>query len=163
MSRTAILQLAVTVLGLSSCGGRTSNYACGIAAMAGLSLVLEQFNRPGTALAEAPSSLPDALPVRLALGPALRSIVGRGDSGVVVGVEGTIPPTHQIGFGVLVQDPGGKAKGVILYEGSAVEGAPKLGAVNLAGKNVPLIGIRLDIGQFENTACPTFPDSVAGG
>jgi hypothetical protein len=63
----------------------------------------------------------------------------------------------------LVQDPAGGAKGVILYEGSAVEGAPKLGNVNVAGKDVPLIGIRLDIGQYENAACPTFPDSVAGG
>lgn len=161
MIRARILHVGLAVLGLVSCGGRTSNYACGIAAMAGLSLVLEQFNRPGTALAESPTTLPDALPVRVALGPALRSVIGRGDSGVVVGVEGTVPPTHQIGFGVLVQDPAGKARGVILYEGSAIEGAPKLGKVNVAGKDVPLIGIRLDIGQYENAACPTFPDSVA--
>ena len=160
MNRAPILPLCATVLSLVSCSGRTSNYACGVAAMAGLSLILEQFNRPGSALAEAPSALPDALPVRLALGPALTSVVGRGDSDVVVGVEGAIPPTHQIGFGVLVQDPAGKAKGVILYEGSPVEGALKLGSVNVLGKNVPLIGIRLDIGQYENAACPTFPDSL---
>jgi len=163
MIRARFLQLALTVLGLASCSGRTSNYACGVAAMAGLSLVLEQFNRPGSALAEAPPTVPDVLPVRLALGPALRSVAGRGDSGIVVGVEGTIPATHQIGFGVLVQDPGGRVTGVILYEGSPIEGAPKLGMVNVAGKNVPLLGIRLDIAQYENAACPTFPDSVAGG
>lgn len=163
MIRARILQVGLAVLGLASCSGRTSNYACGIAAMAGLSLVLEQFNRPGSALAESPTVLPDALPVRLALGPALRSVVGRGDSGVVIGVEGAVPPTYQIGFGVLVQDPAGKARGVILYEGSPIDGAPKLGKVNVAGKDVPLIGIRLDMGQYENAACPTFPDSVAGG
>jgi hypothetical protein len=156
MNPARILTVAGTVLGLISCNGRTSNYACGIAAMAGLSLVLEQFNRPGRALAEAPTTLPDAVPVRLALGPALRSVVGRGDSGIVVGVEGSIPPTHQVGFGVLVQDPGGQVKGVILYEGSPIDGAPKLGVVNVLGKNIPLIGIRLDIGQYENAACPTF-------
>jgi hypothetical protein len=158
MIRARLIPLSLAVLGLTSCGGRTSNYACGVAAMAGLSLVLEQFNRPGSALAEAPSTLPEALPVRLALGPALKSVVGRGDSGIVIGVEGTIPPTHQVGFGVLVQDPRGTLKGVILYEGAAVDGAPKLGTVNVAGKNVPLIGIRLDIGQYENSACPMFPD-----
>jgi hypothetical protein len=163
MIRARILHVGLSVLGLASCSGRTSNYACGLAAMAGLSLVLEQFNRPGNALAESPTVLPDALPVRLALGPALRSVVGRGDSGVVVGVEGAVPPTHQIGFGVLVQDPDGKARGVILYEGSPIDGAPKLGKVNVAGKDVPLIGIRLDMGLYENAACPTFPDSVAGG
>lgn len=163
MIRARVFLLGLGLPGLVSCSGRTSNYACGIAAMAGLSLLLEQFNRPGSALAEPPASLPDALPVRLALGPALQSVVGRGDSGIVVGVEGAIPPTHQIGFGVLVQEPGGIVRGVILYEGSAVDGAPRLGTVNVAGKNVPLIGIRLDVGQYQNAACPIFADSVADG
>ncbi len=163
MRRSPAIHCTILLAVLTGCERRTGDFGCGLAAMAGLSLVLEQFNRPGSALARPPADLPDALPVRLALGPALRSVVGRGDSGIVVGVEGSIPPTHQVGFGVLVQDPDGRAKGVILYEGSPIEGAPELGAVNLLGKNIPLIGIRLDIGQYENAACPTFPDSVGSG
>jgi len=152
--------LGLTIL--AGCGGQGSNYGCGVAAMAGLSLVLEQFNRPGSTLGAAPSQLPESLPVRLALGPALRAVAGRGDSGVVIGVEGTIPPTHQIGFGVLVVDSTAHATGVILFEGSPVQGAPALGMVNLGTRNVPLIGIRLDPRRFENEACPIFPDSLRG-
>ena len=72
--------IATAVLGvmlLAGCGGRASNYGCGLAAMAGLSLVLEQFNRPGSTVGTAPAELPGSLPVRLALGPALRAVAGR--------------------------------------------------------------------------------------
>jgi hypothetical protein len=150
-----------SLLGLpaSACGGRTSDYGCGVAAMAGLSLILDQFNRPGTALASPPARLPESLPVRLALGPALRSVVGRSDTALVVGVEGAIPPTHQVGFGVLVQEAGGP-RGVILYEGPPIPGAPTLGLVNVGGKNVPLIGIRIELARYERPGCPIFPDSL---
>lgn len=150
----------IGLLLLAGCGGRSSNYRCGMAAMAGLSMVLEQFNRPGSTLGAAPAQLPESLPVRLALGPALRAVAGRGDSGVVIGVEGTIPPSHEVGFGVLVLDPSGHLAGVILFEGAPVQGAPKLGMVNLGSRNVPLIGIQLDLQRFQNAACPIFPDSV---
>ncbi len=152
-----------TVMLLASCSGKSSNYGCGVAAMAGLSLVLEQFNRPGSTLGAAPEHLPESLPVRVALGPALRSVAGRGDSGVVIGVEGAIPPSHQIGFGVLVLDPEAHPRGVILFEGAPVQGAPNLGLVNLGDRNVPLIGIQLDLQRFQNDACPIFPDSLTPG
>ncbi len=157
MRRVPKLLAALLLAGFTGCERRTSDFGCGLAAMAGLSLVLEEFNRPGRALAAAPSTLPDSLPVRLALGPLLGSVVGRNDTSLVVGVEGAIPPTHTIGFGVLVQNPAGAAAGVILYEGQPIQGAPQLGIVNLGSKNVPLLGIRLDLGQFENPDCPTFP------
>jgi hypothetical protein len=152
--------LGSILLALTAACGRRSDYGCGIAAMAGLSLLIEEFGRPGNTLAQAPANLPESLPVRLALGPAFHSVVGRSDTSVVVGVEGTVPPSHQIGFGVLVQSPDGRARGVILYEGSPVQGAPRLGIVNVGGKDVPLIGIRLELGRFERPGCPIFPDSL---
>ncbi|MGQ0701918.1 MAG: hypothetical protein ACT4PM_02145 [Gemmatimonadales bacterium] len=155
-----VLLLGSVLLGTASCGRRTSDYSCGLAAMAGLSLVVEQFTRPGTTLGAAPATLPDQLPVRIALGPALRSVVGRSDTLLIVGVEGTLPPEPQVGFGVLIVNPQDQAEGVILYEGAPIAGAPRLGTVNLGTRDVPLLGLQIDLRQFENAACPTFPDSL---
>jgi hypothetical protein len=61
---------------------------------------------------------------------------------------------------VLVLDQNGKARGVLLYEGIPVEGAPEIGTVSLGDSTVPLIGIQLDPAKIEDPACPLFPDTV---
>src|SRR2546425_11681681 len=110
----------VTCLGLlaliPACSAKPGNYRCGLAAMAGQSLLLDQFNQPGTVLGELPRTIPAALPVRVALGPAFRSVTGRADSLLIVGVEGAVPATPPLGFGVLVVNPAGSAEGVLLYQ-----------------------------------------------
>ena len=147
------------LLALAGCSrGTPGDYGCGFAAVAGQSMLLEEFNRPGTVLASVPAQVPEALPVRAALGPTFRSVAGRTDSLLIVGVEGQVPPA--VGFGVLVVSPDGSAQGVILYEGEPIQGAPRLGTVNAAGRDLPLIGIRLDVSQFQKPSCPIFPDSL---
>jgi hypothetical protein len=93
-------------------------------------------------------------------GPALPSIVGRSDSLLVIGVEGSIPPSIRPGYGVLVLDTGEKARGVMLFEGLPVEGAPQIGTVTVGDSTLPLIGIQLDPARIEDPRCPFFPDSV---
>jgi len=151
----------IAILLLAGCsGGKGGNYSCGFSAVAGQSMLLDEFNRPGRVLAEVPGQIPESLPVRIALGPVFPSVTGRADTMLVVGVEGTLPPTPQVGFGVLVVSPEGKAQGVLLYEGSPIQGAPRLGSVNAGGQDLPLIGIRLDVAQFQSPSCPIFPDSL---
>ena len=157
--RTAPLFLALAGLGACS-GAKSGNYGCGFSAVAGQSMLLDEFNRPNTVLAQAPAQLPEALPVRIALGPVFRSVTGRADTLIVVGVEGTLPATPTVGFGVLVVSPQDEAQGVLLYEGNPIQGAPRLGSVNAGGRDVPLIGIRLDVTKFQNPSCPIFPDSL---
>jgi len=146
---------------LSGCGGaRSGGYGCGFATVAGQSLLLEQFSRPGAVLAALPATIPEALPVRIALGPAFRSVAGRSDTMLVVGVEGDLPPTPAVGFGVLVVSNEGQVQGILLYEGSPIQGAPILGHVNAGNRDLPLIGLRLDVAGFQNASCPIFPDSL---
>jgi hypothetical protein len=147
---------------LAGCSGpRSGNYGCGIAAVAGQSLLIEEFTREGRVLGEAPASLPEVLPVRMALGEAYRAIVGRTDSvTLVIGVEGAVPATPVPGFGVLVVSAEGAAQGVLLYEGKPIEGAPELGTVSLGERTLPLLGLRTDVTQFEDKSCPIFPDSL---
>jgi hypothetical protein len=146
----------------AACAGpRSGNYGCGIAAVAGQSLLIEEFTREGRVLGEPPASLPEVIPVRMALGEAYRAIVGRTDSvTLVIGVEGAMPATPVPGFGVLVVSADGATQGVVLYEGKPIEGAPELGTVSVGERSLPLIGLRTDVTQFEDKSCPIFPDSL---
>jgi hypothetical protein len=150
------------LLMLAACAGpRSGNYGCGIAAVAGQSLLIEEFTREGRVLGTPPATLPEVIPVRMALGEAYRAIVGRTDSSsLVIGVEGAMPPTPIPGFAVLVVNAEGAAQGVLLYEGKPIQGAPLLGTVSAGDRTLPLIGLRTDITQFEDKSCPVFPDSL---
>lgn len=139
---------------------RVGGAACGLAALAGPTALLTQFSVADQTLASPPRHLPERLVVRLVAGPAYPAIVGRSDSLWVIGVEGGVPANVKPGFGVLVMDKSGKARGVMIYEGTPVEGAPQIGTVSVGNLTVPLIGIQLDPAKIEDPRCPFFPDSV---
>jgi hypothetical protein len=79
---------------------------------------------------------------------------------LVIGVNGGLPANVKPGFGVFILDTGNKARGVLLYEGAPIEGAPQIGTVSIDNSTVPLVGIQVDPAQFEDPRCPLFPDSV---
>jgi hypothetical protein len=139
---------------------RTGSAACGLAALAGPTALLGQFSVPNQTLGSPPRRLPERLVVRLVAGPAYPAIVGRSDSLWVIGMEGALPANVKPGFGVLVMDQKGEARGALLYEGTPVEGAPPIGSVSVGSATVPLIGIQLDPARIEDSRCPFFPDSV---
>lgn len=134
---------------------------CGVAMLAGPTRLLTEFEIPNQTLSAPPRNLPERLVARFVAGPAAPAIVGRTDSLVVIGVEATPPPNTRPGFGVLVVDRDQRARGLMIYEGDPVEGAPRLGDVSLGSASVPLIGIELDPTKIEDARCPFFPDTVA--
>ncbi|MGH7499763.1 MAG: hypothetical protein ACREL3_13030 [Gemmatimonadales bacterium] len=140
----------------SSSGGA----ACGLAALAGPTALISQFGVPGQTLSHAPSTLPERLVARVVAGPALMAIIGRADTNLVIGVDGAIPPAIKPGYGVLVLDQSEEPRGVVVFEGLPVEGAPPIGTVNVGSATLPLIGIQLDPAKIEDPRCPIFPDSV---
>ena len=150
------------LVGLAACGkpADRGNAACGLAALAGPTALLTQFSIPRQTLSTPPGSLPERLVVRVVAGPALPAIVGRSDSLLVIGVDGSIPATIKPGYGVLVLDTAEKVRGVMVFEGTPVEGAPPIGRVSIANATVPLIGIQLDPTRIEDPHCLFFPDSV---
>jgi hypothetical protein len=153
--------LIVLALG-AACGGREGGgrAACGLAALAGPTALLTQFGVPNQTLSEPPRGLPERLVVRVVAGDAYPAVVGRTDSLLVVGVEGSLPAKARPGFGVLVVDPQERTRGIMLYDGDPVEGAPRLGNVSVGGVTVPLLGIQLDPAKVEDANCPLFPDSL---
>ncbi len=159
MTRHPALTL-LPLLVLAACGESTPRAACGLAALAGPAMLLSEFATPGQTLGLPPDSLPPRLVARMVAGPALPAIVGRTDSGWVIGVEGTLPSTVTPGFGVLVMEVDGSARGVLLYERTPIAQAPILGTVTIDSTTVPLLGIQLSAGKYEDPKCPVFPDSV---
>jgi len=152
--------LALLAIVVACSDGRPRAAPCGIAAVAGPSALLAQFGVPHQTLGTPPTNLPERLVVRLVAGPAYRGVIGRSDSLWIVGVDGPLPAKAKPAFGVLVLDQNGKARGVMLYEGPSVEGAPTIGNVSVGSATLPLIGIEVDPAKFEDPQCPFFPDSI---
>lgn len=145
---------------LTGCGVSSRGTRCGIVALAGPTLLLEEFTKPGRTLAAIPDRMPPVLPVRMVAGPAQRGLVGRTDTSWVIGVDGPLPIRSVAGFGVLVVDPVIGPEGVLLYEGNPIPGAPLLGGVHLGPRVLPLIALGAAVASFEDTRCPLFPDSL---
>jgi hypothetical protein len=158
--RTVLMVTFLLVAGCTPSRDGSPSAACGLAALAGPTALLGQFSVPHQTLGSPPHTLPERLVVRSVAGPAYPAIVGRADSLWIIGVQGSLPPKVKPGFGVLVLDSSGKAQGVVLYEGTPVEGAPEIGRVSVGDVTVPLIGIQLDPAKIEDPRCRLFPDSV---
>lgn len=149
--------LLVALLPVAACGERTGGAGCGISSLAGAVMILDQFSVPGQTLSSAPRTLPEMLAVRVAAGPVVRGLVGRADSALVIGVDESLPPTPVPGFGVLIATLAGEARGVILYEGTPITGAPYLGTIQIGERSIPLLGLRADSNRIEDPRCPLFP------
>lgn len=149
------------VAALAACGPRPAGSACGISALAGPVMILDQFSVPGQTLSRPPGSLPEGLAVRVAAGPVVRGLVGRVDSLMIVGVDQPLPAAPVPGFGVLITDLEGQVRGVILFEGAPLAGAPLLGTVQAGERSIPLLGLRVDPSRVEDARCPMFPDSAS--
>ncbi|MDH4131121.1 MAG: hypothetical protein OEW17_02940 [Gemmatimonadota bacterium] len=151
----------VCLLGLTAACQRSGGGACGFTAIAGATMLLQQFGVPHQTLGVPPDQLPPRLVARIAAGPAYEGVVGRmEDSRWVVGVEGNLPPTIRPQFGVLILDLAGTARGVMLYESEPIRGAPTIGQLNVDSLMLPLLGIQLDPAGYEDPRCPLFPDSI---
>ena len=151
------------VLVSASCGGgKGGNPACGITALAGATVLLDQFNTPRQTLSSTPRTVPSVLPVRLAAGPAWRGLVtAASDSTWIIHVEGQVPSQPRPGFGVLVVGTDGVASGVMIYTGPPVLRAPVVGSVTADTLTLPLLALQTNVSGLEDPACPFFPDSLA--
>ena len=161
MTSRLLAVAAALAIPLAACGGSHEGGApCGIAALAGPTTLLDQFHVPRQTLSEAPRQLPPRVVARVAAGPAYAAEVGRTDSMVVVGINGTLPADFHLGFGVMVVDPSAHVRGIMLYQGDPIQDAPIIGSISADTASVPLIGIQLEPTRVEDPKCPFFPDSI---
>jgi len=163
MRKLAIMTILAGGAAACTADSDRSSVNCGIASLAVPQSVISQFGIPRQTLSRAPVSVPERLTARVAAGPALTAIAGRegtGDSLLVIGIEGSAEGMA-LGFGVLMTDRQGNTRGVMLFEGLPVEGAPRIGTVSMGSVTAPLIGVEADPASYENPDCPIFPDSTS--
>ena len=123
--RAVLLILTTPLLACGSPRPAGEGAACGIAAVAGPAMVLSELSRANTALPVPPAILPAHAVARFVAGPAASAVLGRRGDSLEVGVDGGVPPGSNVGFGVLVADPSGVVRGVLVYDGVPVGGGAR--------------------------------------
>jgi hypothetical protein len=148
------------VLVLAACGrGNSGSPTCGIAAIAGPSLITSHLTNARAVLTDPPRGLPDSLP---ALSIQLKSR----DTGVLIVVqdaEGRVSMQYRgqgfppRGYGLLVvDDTSQRAMGVLLLDVEEPQRPPVIGTVIGGSTALNLYGVHVDWASVSNPRCPLF-------
>jgi hypothetical protein len=153
--RLLLLALVVAACSRGSSGSPT----CGIAAIAGPSLITSQLTNARAVLTDPPRGLPDSLPA-LVIQPKSRDtgalIVGRDAEGKVsMQYRGQGFPAR--GYGLLVvDDTSQRAMGVLIVDQEEPQRHPTIGTVIGGSTALNLYGVRVDWAGVSNPRCPLF-------
>jgi hypothetical protein len=155
MTRSLLLLLFV----VGACGrGSGGSPTCGIALIAGPSLIMQQLANARAVLTDPPRGVPDSL-------PALVIQQKTGTGAVIVGrdAEGKVsmqfrgPGFPSRGYGLLVvDDTSQRALGVLIVDQEEPQGHPAIGTVIGSSTALNLYGVRVDWASVSNPRCPLF-------
>lgn len=157
--RLLLLALVVGACSRGSSGSPT----CGIAAIAGPSLITSQLANARAVLTDPPRGLPDSLP---ALVIQLKS---RDTGALVVGrdAEGRVSMQYRgqgfaaQGYALLVvDDTSQRAMGVLIVDQEEPQRHPVIGTVIGGSTVLNLYGVRVDWASVSNPRCPLFGGSA---
>jgi hypothetical protein len=141
----------------AACGGDPHRSpTCGLALVAGPTIVQQRLLDARAVIVEAPYGLPDRLPARVA-GQADQGavLVGYDERQLFLGYEGAHFPLLP-GYALLVvDDTSQRAMGVLIYDREGPESHPRLGTVQ-GGTEVelPLHGVYVAWLSVSNPRCP---------
>jgi hypothetical protein len=158
--------LALLLL-LAACGsGGGGSPTCGLALLAGPSLIISQLENPRAALTDPPRGIPDSLPARV-----IEQKAGSGGTGALIVTrdrEGKLsmlyrgPSFPARGYGLLVvDDTSQRAMGVLLLDQKEPAGHPAIGTIIGGSTVLNLYGVRVDWASVSNPKCPLFGGSRA--
>jgi len=163
MSRhAAVLALAA----LAACGGpRSGSPACGLAQLAGPTLILQRLGDARALLLDAPRGLPDRLPLRIVgHGDQTTMLVGYQQGQLVLRTDGDTLPAiftnkggnDSTGYALLVADDStNRVEGALVYESQRPPASfPHLGSLTDGSRTIPLFGVKVDWASMNNLACP---------
>ncbi len=148
---------ALAALALARCAGdRARSPTCGLAQIAGPTLIQQQLVNAPSVLTDAPRGLPGTLPARVVgLQQQGEVLVGYDNARLAMGYQGTSFPPGPGGYGLLVVDDSTqRAEGVLIYESEVPKNYPQLGTVNGGDRSMPLFGVRVDWASVNNPRCP---------
>ncbi len=167
VTRPLATLLPLAALALAGCGAPSRAPVCGLAQIAGPTVIQQQLGNLRSLITDAPRGLPGTLPAYI-VRPALhgRVLVGYDGGRLVMGYEGGPFPTFSDttqGYALLVvDDTSQRAEGVLVYESARPPADyPRLGVVSGGRTTLPLFGVRLDWASMSNPRCPLLGDSTA--
>ena len=161
MVRSSRLCFIVTaaLLGSACSGGGRGSPTCGIAAIAGPSLITSQLANARAVVTDPPRGLPDSLPT-LIIQPKSR------DTGVVIvtrDASGRVSMLYRgVGFPsrgyalLVVDDTSQRAMGVLILDQEEPARHPAIGTVIGGSTALNLYGVRVDWASVSNPRCPLF-------
>src|SRR6266576_1594030 len=159
MKRATIPLLMLLAAAACTRGGGTSGSpTCGIALLAGPSMITSQLSNARAVLTDPPRGLSDSLPVLVIQQKNERGavIVGRDAEGRV-SMQFRGPTFPQRGYGLLVvDDTSQRAMGVLVLDQELPAGHPAIGTVIGNSIALPLYGVRVDWASVNNPRCPLF-------
>lgn len=152
---------------LSACsGGGRGSPTCGIAAIAGPSLITSQLSNARVVITDPPRGLPDSLPTLII---QLKSR----DTGVVIvsrDAAGRVSMLHrgagfpQRGYGLLVvDDTSQRAMGVLILDQEEPASHPAIGTIIGGSTALNLYGVRVDWANVSNPRCHLFGGPATTG
>jgi hypothetical protein len=155
-----IRRLAAVLLVVAGCGRSSGGSpTCGIAALAGPSLITSQLGNARAIITDPPRGVPDSLPA-LAIQPQ------RNERGAVLAgrdAEGKISMQYrgqsfpQRGYALLVvDDTSQRAMGVLIVDQEEPQGRPPIGSIIGGSTVLNLFGVRVDWANVSNPRCPLF-------
>lgn len=158
------LSLLSAAILVSACsGGGRGSPTCGIAALAGPSLITSQLTNARAVLTDPPRGLPDSL-------PALIILLKSRDTGVVIvsrDAAGKVSMLYrgvgfpQRGYGLLVvDDTSQRAMGVLTLDQEEPARHPPIGTIIGGSTALNLYGVRVDWAGVSNPRCPLFGGSA---
>jgi hypothetical protein len=159
------LRYCILPLAFVACveGDPENNPVCGISAMAGASMVLEQFAVPSKILTELPDGVEGVVPARVTGYGTARALAASGPDGAILGYEGEGFPTEPGYALALVEDSLDTFQGVLIFDLEPPQSLPQLGTVSSATTTVPLFGLRVMWSAVSSERCPMFapPDTAS--
>ncbi|MFN2571042.1 MAG: hypothetical protein ABR537_05440 [Gemmatimonadales bacterium] len=153
-------RLLPLLLLLGACSrGRGGSPTCGIAFLAGPSMITQQLTNARAVLTDPPRGLPDSLPALVILQKSRdigATLVGRDAEGKIsIQYRGVGFPAR--GYGLLVvDDTSQRAMGVLVLDAEEPQDHPAIGTIIGGSTALSLYGVRVDWASVSNPRCPLF-------
>ena len=146
---------SLALLALACAGDAARSPACGLALIAGPTLIQQQLLNARALITEPPRGLPEQLPAMVIQQRQASVHVGYDpDQRIVMEYAGSGFPART-GYGLLVvDDTSQRAMGVLVFESQEPKDYPRLGTVTGGSTTLNLYGVRVDWASVNNPRCP---------
>jgi hypothetical protein len=137
--------------------GSSGSPTCGIALLAGPSLITSQLANPRAVLTDPPRGIPDSLPALVIQKNDRGAVIVGRDAAGKISMQFRGPSFASRGYGLLVvDDTSQRALGVLILDQEEPASHPSIGTIIGGGTTLNLYGVRVDWASVNNPRCPLF-------